>query len=97
MKVTVDLDSAFGDSFLEVLMITKQFIEKCCLALEVDPGTLDRDSSPDNVVTWDSMGYLNIIAMIDEELGLAIKGNELEKFETLGDLIDYLTSQGFLE
>ena len=78
-------------------MTIEQFIEKCCLALEVETGTLDRDSSPDSVETWDSLGYLNLIAMIDVELGVAIRGDDLGKFETLGDLIDHLTSQGALK
>ncbi|HGE72008.1 TPA: acyl carrier protein [Candidatus Poribacteria bacterium] len=78
-------------------MKIKDFIDKCCLALEVEPGTLNRDSSPDNVETWDSMGYLNLIAMIDKELGLSLSGDDLQKINTLGDLIDELKSRGVLE
>ena len=78
-------------------MTDKEFIEKCCIALEVDPGELDRDSSPDNVETWDSLGYLNLIAMIDTELGISIEGDELQELGTLGNLIDELKSRGVLE
>lgn len=78
-------------------MTTEEFIENCCIALEVEPGTLNRDSSPDNVETWDSMGYLSLIAMIDTELGVSIGGDELQKLKTLGDLIDGLRSRGVLE
>jgi acyl carrier protein len=77
-------------------MNTEEFIENCCMALEVEPGTLNRDSSPDNVETWDSLGYLNLIAMIDTELGVSIEGDELQKFKTLGSLIDELKSKGVI-
>jgi len=78
-------------------MKIKDFIDKCCFALEVESGTLNRDSSPDNVETWDSMGYLNIIAVIGKELGLSLSGDDLQKINTLGDLIDELKSRGALE
>ena len=78
-------------------MTTKEFIKQCCLALDVEPGLLDRNSSPETVETWDSLGYLSIIAMIDKEFGITIGGDELEKFKTLGDIIDELKTRGVLE
>ena len=78
-------------------MTRKEFIKKCCIALEVKPGELDRDSSPDNVETWDSLGYMSLIAMIDTELGVVIEGDELQELGTLGSLIDELESRSVLE
>jgi len=65
-------------------MTEKEFIEECCIALEVDSGSLNRESSPENVEAWDSLGYLNLISMIDSELGFVIESDDLQKFETLG-------------
>jgi len=76
---------------------TKEFIAECCIALDVDPGELDRNSSPDNVKTWDSLGYVSLIAMIDTELGVTIEDDKLQEIETLGHLIDMLKSFGVLE
>ena len=78
-------------------MTEKEFLEHCCIALEVENGTLNRDSSPDNVETWDSLGYLNLIAMIDKELGITIEVDELLKFTTLGELIDELEKRRILQ
>jgi len=78
-------------------MKVKDFIDKCCFALEVELGTLNRDSSPENVESWDSLGYLNIIAMIDKELGVSFKADELLKFENLSIIIDELKKMGVLE
>lgn len=78
-------------------MTEKEFIEKCCIALEVESGELDRDSSQDSVETWDSLGMLSLIAMIDTELEISMEGDELQELETLGKLIDELKLRGILE
>lgn len=78
-------------------MTEDQFIKKCCIALEVEPGELDKESSPDNVPTWDSMGWLSLIAMIDEELGVILENRSLKTVRTLGDIIDLLKIHGVLE
>ncbi len=78
-------------------MTEKEFIENCCLALDVKPGTLNRDSSPDNVGTWDSMGYLSLISMIDKEFGISFEGEKLESFRNLGEIIDDLKLRGVLK
>lgn len=37
---------------------------------------------------WDSLAYLSLIAMIDEEYDIQIEGNEFKKLNTIQDLID---------
>jgi len=78
-------------------MKEKDFIEKCCFALEVEIGTLNQNSSPDTVETWDSLGYLSLLAMIDEELGIIIDAEEMGKLKTLGDIIKYLINRGVID
>ena len=36
---------------------------------------------------WDSLAYLSVIAMIDEEYDVVIEGNDFQKLITLGELI----------
>ena len=36
---------------------------------------------------WDSLAYLSVIAMIDEEYDIVIEGNDFKKLITIGDLI----------
>jgi len=37
---------------------------------------------------WDSLAYLSLIAMMDEEYDIQIEGNEFKKLNTIQDLID---------
>ena len=34
---------------------------------------------------WDSLGFLSVIAMIDEEYDIVIEGNDFKKLITIGD------------
>jgi len=36
---------------------------------------------------WDSLAYLSVIAMIDEEFDVVIEGNDFKKLITIGDII----------
>ncbi len=36
---------------------------------------------------WDSLAYLSVIAMIDEEFDVVIEGNDFKNLITIGDLI----------
>ena len=45
-----------------------------------------------NMKEWSSLTALSIIAMIDEEYGVAIKGNDIRKAETIEDLFNVVKS-----
>jgi acyl carrier protein len=79
------------------MMTKEEFIEQCCLALQVDPGTLDKESSPDNVEMWDSMGWLSLIAMIDEKLGVTLDTDSLKELKKIGDFISMFEKQNLIE
>lgn len=36
---------------------------------------------------WDSLAYLSVIAMIDEEFEVQIEGKDFKELKTVGDLI----------
>jgi len=37
---------------------------------------------------WDSLRFLSVLAMLDEEYDVIIEGNDFQKLETIQDLID---------
>ena len=37
---------------------------------------------------WDSLTFLSVLAMIDEEYDLVIEGNDFQKLETIEDVIN---------
>ena len=55
----------------------------------------ERDSiKPDdefrNYEEWDSLAYLSIIAMIDENYDIVITGDEFEKLNKIQDIYNYI-------
>lgn len=65
-----------------------KFIELFAEVLELEgehgltPTTIFRD-----LEEWDSLAYLSVIAMIDEEYDIVIEGNDFKRLTTIGDLI----------
>lgn len=72
-------------------MDTSKFIEQFAEALEIeDASTLSVVTEFRNLDEWDSLAYLNIIAMLDEEYDLQIENTEFKKLATIGDIITYV-------
>lgn len=42
---------------------------------------------------WDSLAYLSVIAMMDEEYGVQIEVSEFKKLRTIQDLYDAVTKK----
>jgi len=42
---------------------------------------------------WDSLAYLSLIAMMDEEFGVQIEGNEFKMLITIHDLINAINEK----
>jgi len=42
---------------------------------------------------WDSLAFLSVIAMIDEEYNIVIEGNDFKELITIGDLIDEIVKR----
>lgn len=72
-------------------MDTTQFIASFADAIEIeDASTLAEATEFRNLDEWDSLAYLNIIAMLDEEYEVQIEGAEFKKLKTIGDIIAYV-------
>lgn len=78
-------------------MTEEEFIEECCLALQVDRGSLDEESSPDTVENWDSMGWLSLIAMIDDKFNFVIEMKDLKDIKIIGDFVNLLKEKGLIK
>ena len=45
-----------------------------------------------NVDEWDSVSYLSLIAMLDEEYDIQIEMSEFKKLRTIGSIAEYIES-----
>jgi len=68
------------------------FVAKLCTALEFPAGSLT-EKSPLNSEAWDSVDLLNVIALIDEDLGLTVSGDDFKRCRSVGDLFALLEEQ----
>ncbi|MFS2346012.1 acyl carrier protein [Bacteroides xylanisolvens] len=74
-------------------MDTKIFIEKFAEALEIETtDVLSTETIFRELEEWDSLAYLSVIAMMDEEFEIQIENVEFKQLKTLGDIMNYITN-----
>lgn len=75
-------------------MSSNEFIDKFAEALEIeDASSLNNETEFRNLEEWDSLAYLNVIALLDEEYDIQIENAEFKKLKTIADIINYIESQ----
>lgn len=65
----------------QFISLFKETLEAC--DQEINLSTKFRD-----LENWDSIAFLSVIAMIDEEYDVVIEGNDFQKLITIQDLIN---------
>lgn len=62
-------------------------------ALDIEEETLNLNTQFDSLDTWDSLGKLSLIALIDESFNVQISDKEFNSFQTIDDLYVALKSK----
>jgi acyl carrier protein len=65
-----------------------RFIELFKETLEIEENTVQLTTVFRELEQWDSLAFLSVIAMIDEEYDIVIEGNDFKKLLTISDLIE---------
>ena len=78
-------------------MKTEEFLNALCDVLGREPNTLSLDDTPESVESWDSLGHLSIIGVVDEELGVSVADQEMRDFKSIRELVDRLRARNALE
>ena len=60
---------------------------------ETDPSVFTKDTVFKDLDEWSSLTALSIIAMVDEEYGVALKGDDIRSANTIEDLYDIIKSK----
>lgn len=66
----------------------EEFIKKFAEVLEIENRELALTDKFREYAEWDSLAFLSVIAMIDEEYDVLIEGKDFKKLETLGDIVN---------
>ena len=71
-------------------MNATDFIEKFAEALDIEASELSVETEFRTLEVWDSMVYLSVIAMLDEEYDIQIENAEFKTLKTIQDIINYI-------
>jgi len=70
-----------------------KFVSQFKEVLDIESQEIGLDLEFRNMEEWDSLALLSVIAMIDDEYDIIIKGNSFKELKTIGDIIDYINKQ----
>ena len=59
-------------------------------AMDLEPGTLKPEDVLADFDEWDSIAALSLIAVFDSNLGKTLSGDDIKKFVTVKDVIDFM-------
>lgn len=72
-------------------MRSTDFIDKFAEALEIeDASALSVATEFRSLEEWDSLAYLSVIAMLDEEYEVQIENAVFKQLQTIGDIVKYI-------
>lgn len=58
--------------------------------LEVDGGSLKPEMELSSIEEYDSMAKLSLIVMMDDEFSKKLTGEQISKFKTVRDILDFM-------
>jgi acyl carrier protein len=67
-----------------------EFLPQLAQAIEADSDTMSESTVLNELPNWDSMRLLEVIALVDEQLGVNLNANQLAKCETVGQILGIL-------
>jgi acyl carrier protein len=71
-------------------MKTDDFINLLCEALGRKPGTLSMKDTKLTIDEWDSLGHLEIISTVADNLNVPVDNEEMRNFTSIQELFDRL-------
>lgn len=71
-------------------METTKKIEMLEDLFELEAGTLTPQTLLADVEEYDSMSKLSLIVMMDDEFSKKLSGEQMLKFTTIGDILDFM-------
>ena len=70
-----------------------KFIQLFKETLEIQDSVIDLSTKFRDLENWDSLSFLSVLAMIDEEYDVIIEGNDFRRLVTIGDLVNEIKSK----
>ena len=58
--------------------------------LELENGTISAETKLSDIPEYDSMAKLSLIVLMDEEYGKKLTGEDIQSFNTVQDILDFM-------
>lgn len=71
-------------------MNVQEFIEKFAEAIDIEATELTAETEFRTLAEWDSVAYISVIAMMDEEYDIQIEMATFKTLKTLGTIAEYI-------
>jgi acyl carrier protein len=68
-------------------MKEREFLSRLAESVGVDVGSLTKDVVISAIQGWDSICWLDVIALVDQATGVTIDAGDLSRVKTIGDLL----------
>ena len=56
--------------------------------LNLPPAQVTRETSPQTVPDWDSVQHLNLVLAVEQEFGVSVEPEQIDKLRSVGDIVD---------
>ncbi len=74
--------------------MTDKLIDLFADVLEVEASSLNDESSPETIESWDSLAAMHLVAAIEETFDTQLKTKEIMKMSSVGLARDVLKEKG---
>lgn len=71
----------------------QELVELFAEGLEIEPSALQPETRIQDVEEWNSIGWLTIMSLVDERLGVQIESKAIRSFGTVQDVVGYLRAK----
>lgn len=71
-------------------MTTEKFLEELRLILGSSTGVLTPEMRLADYPGWDSMGKMAALTLIDSDVGVSVPAGMIEKWKTVGELMEFV-------
>jgi acyl carrier protein len=61
--------------------------------LQVNPASLNAESSPQSVESWDSVQHLNLVLALEEQFGVQFEPDEMDGMKSIGAIAGLLSGK----
>jgi acyl carrier protein len=60
-----------------------------------DSGRFSKETAPEDVAGWDSIGHMNLVSRLETEFGLQFEVDEIMEMSSAGKILEILSGRGF--